>query len=209
MQKRSYSSAIKHTSSRHLVLLNDVLLVCSIASFGGNGYLSSITHSEKYSIRQIFPIDQIYICDLNSIDPHEGAAGFLVGTKARPYEFIAESETDKKIWLEELELAIFAMKKEQEGVKLLGWQHATIRGTMYSFAMLGQLEHLNRSISNSWETQQSLDVTDESGLTPLHWASLGGHLSCVQALLNSGSMIDTLDSGLNSALLIAGTCSIQ
>ena len=44
---------------------------------------------------------------------------------------------------------------------------------------------------------------DDSGMCAIHWAVLRGHESCVRILLDKGSYVDVLNTGLNTPLLLA------
>ncbi len=158
--------------------------------------------SEKLNLHQVMYLNQISIVDLKQTNPDEDPCAFEIRTPERPYHFAAESETDKKIWLEELEAAIFCIMSTVEH-KPLGWQHEVILGTMYSAAMKGEVELLGRHVER--RIGQTIDEPDESGMTALHWASLFGRLEAVELLVEAGSDVDHLNSGLNSALLLAAS----
>ena len=185
---------MSHTNRRQLILLNDVILITSLQSAGG------LVKSEKLLLHRVLPLESVSILDLSAACKDEDPAAFEVRCEDRPYHFIAESESDKKIWLEELEAAIFAilvMKPE----KSPGWQHGVIRSTIYSAAMRNDVDQLNFQISRM--EAGSLDTQDDSGMTALHWASLHGNFNCVQILINNGCNVDSLNNGLNTALLMA------
>lgn len=182
--------------------------------------------SEKLNIHQILFLDQISIRDLRNVDDSEDSAAFEIillnsADNGKSYILLAESEQDKRIWLEELSLAMFCIQTTV-GAKKLGWFHEIVRGTFYSAAYYGEEEVLkkyiqrlksspssapttpsNRPASITSPSVSSLESTDESGMTALHWATLNGHLSCVKLLVEAGCDVDVLNSGLNSPLLIA------
>jgi hypothetical protein len=196
--KRSMSSMIQHHSKRHGYLLNDVLLITTLPTSSTS--LVSFNSVERINIQQIFYLDQISIADLKSIDPNEESSAFEIRTAERPYIFLAESEADKKIWLEELEAAIFSILSEKPNNKP-GWYHEVVRGTFHSAAYTGDEDLVQKYITRF--SGQSLDPTDEAGMTPLHWASLNGHVGIVEKLLGFGAEVDHVNGGLNSALLLA------
>lgn len=132
----------------------------------------------------------------------EDLAAFEIRTEDRPYYFIAESEQDKRIWLEELEASIFALLASREN-KPLGWQHQVLRGTIYSAALRDDIEQLVHHINYTAAAGLSLDCKDESGMTALHWAALNGNMRSLQILLMRGSDADCVNAGLNSAILLA------
>jgi ankyrin repeat protein len=53
-----------------------------------------------------------------------------------------------------------------------------------------------------------LDVSlkDSEGMTPLHFATDRGHLEVVQALLQHGAIVDSLNSDGQTPIMIAITC---
>lgn len=188
------NSIVSHTNRRQLILLNDVLLITSLQSSGG------LVKTEKLLLHRVLPLETMSILDLSAASKDEDPAAFEVRCEDRPYHFIAESESDKKIWLEELESAIFAMLV-MKPEKSIGWQHTVIRSTIHSAAMRDDVDQLNFQISRT--DVGSLDSQDDSGMTALHWAALQGNLNCVQVLINNGCNVDSLNSGLNTALLMA------
>lgn len=187
---------VSHTQKRHLILLNDVVLVASIGTKGMN------FSGEKYIIHQVLSLECMSIADSCKLRPEEDNTAFEILTPERPYQFLAESESDKAIWLEELEAAIFCIVANQE-YKVLGWQHRIVMGTVYSAAVLGETELLKRLLMDV--SSGAIDQPDESGMTALHWASLFGNFDCVSLLVESGSDIEYLNSGLNSPLLLASS----
>ena len=156
--------------------------------------------SEKLNLHQVFYLNQITINDLAVSSKDEDVAAFEIRTEDRPFQFIAESESDKKIWLEELEAAILCIMATNSN-KDIGWQHRIIRSSIFSAALRDDVDQLNFQISRC--KTGSLDDLDDSGMNALHWASLFGNIRCVQILLNNGCDINCVNSGLNSALLLA------
>lgn len=112
---------------------------------------------------------------------------------------VAESETAKGIWLEEIELAIFCLKSA-ETMKNVGWQHEVIRSSIYSAAMYGDTAVLKKMME---ARGARLNEPDESGMCALHWACLFGRKEIVVDLVESGCEVDVMNSGLNTPLLLA------
>jgi hypothetical protein len=156
--------------------------------------------SEKINIHQIVSLDSVCLRDLRNVDINEDPAAFELIANDRSYILVAESEQDKRIWLEELTMAAFCIRSTVATNKL-GWFHEVIRGTLHSAAFYGEEEVLKKHIEKL--KGGSVDTLDESGMAPIHWACLSGQLKCVKLLLAAGSEIDILNNGLNSPLLIA------
>jgi ankyrin repeat protein len=158
--------------------------------------------SEKINIHQILFLDQLCLRDLRNIDSNEDPSAFELISNDRSYILVAETEQDKRIWIEELTMAIFCIQSTV-GSKKLGWFHEVIRSTFHSSAFYGEEEILKKHIEKL--NGASVDVLDEAGMAPIHWACLSGQLNCVRILLDAGSNVDLLNSGLNSPLLIASS----
>lgn len=192
-----YNSLVPHTLRRYGYLLNDVLLITSPPSAGFSIF------TEKLSIYHVIQLDAISFIDLRNASTNEEITAFAIRTPGRPFHFFADSESDKRIWLEELEAAIFCIMRSVEN-RRLGWAHEIVLGTMCSAAMKGETELLGRHVDKLIGC--SLDDRDDSGMSALHWASLFGRLEAVELLVEAGSDIDHLNGGLNSALLLAAAC---
>eukprot|EP01032_Pedospumella_encystans_P028004 gene28004-31630_t len=122
------------SEKRQAILLNDVFLLTSDHSTGD--WLMS---SEKLMMHQAIPLTQLAFRDLavvstEDVDP--GAFEIINMADESRITLVAESENAKKIWLEELELAVFCLKSA-EPYKNVGWQHEVVRSTVYSAAMYG------------------------------------------------------------------------
>ncbi len=154
--------------------------------------------SDKYAIHQALTFDKLALNSKSTEEPDNPCA-FELHTPDRIYTIIVPSESDKRIWLEEIELAIYAWHYGTPRSIQSGWQHETILGTIFSDAFLGNEEGVLQHIQNG----VNLSTTDASGMNPLHWAALRGHAPIVKILLNNGCDIDSLNNGLNSALLLA------
>eukprot|EP01039_Chlorochromonas_danica_P002216 gene2216-2420_t len=192
LMKRSINSIVQHNTRRYGYLLNDVLLITSPPPSSSSG---------KISLHQVIYLDTISVVDLKSIDPAEDSAAFEIRTADRPYQLIAEKETEKLIWIEEITATIYCLMASRM-VKTLGWHLKMIRGSIHSAAFLGDIDLLQKLVQ-SLPIPDKIDELDESGMTPLHWACVAGQLECVRLLLDHGADIDALNGGLNSPLLLA------
>jgi hypothetical protein len=207
IHKRSLTSMMHHTNTRHMVLFNDVILICSVHG----KYLSA---SNVYTINQVLHLDQIsftpYMVDETGMEDEDEPEGFMIhshGSQGRPFHLIAESESDKKIWCEEIELAILSYissKHELTGEPLTpGWQHNAIKGNLISAAVGGDIAELKHQLIQCQKLGRSVDETDDFCMTALHWAVLSGVAVNVEVLVAAGADIDSVNNALNSPLLLA------
>ena len=65
---------------------------------------------------------------------------------------------------------------------------------MHEAAKRGNYEFLKECIGN----KISVNSLDQAGNTPLHWASYGGHVDCVELLFQSDNLIVNLQVYLYS-----------
>lgn len=184
---------------RYLFLLNDVLLVTSIQISPSAVVMKS---REKYEIQEILPLESISVNNLSYLEPHDSNS-FEVIQGDKTIEFQTESESEKRIWVEKIILAIHSCIKRRDGLNSAGWHHLVARGTLHSAAFEGNTDRLalHLTILNG----RSPDILDEVGMCPIHWAALGGSRAAVVMLLDAGSEIDVLNNGLNSPLLLAAS----
>ena len=107
---------------RKLVLLNDLLLVTK--SSGSEGYLYK--SSEKCVIHQILSLDTISLVTLPDSDPRDFG---IISSTGRIFHFIADSEGDKRIWLEELKNSIFAIMASKP-FRFPGWHLKVVTNSL-------------------------------------------------------------------------------
>ena len=191
------NAMIQHSSKRYAILLNDVLLITSQEGGSDWGLMSG---GDKLTLHQVLPLDEMGLLDLRLVDADEDPCAFEIITRDRSYVLSAESESDKSIWLEELEAAIFSIKAPISPKKI-GWQLEIGRGTIWSSAAYGDVDMLRRRMQD--KAVEVIDETDETGMNPLHWAAAFGQTEAAEVLLDAGCDVDSLNGGLNSALLIA------
>lgn len=192
--KRSHNSVLVTTSKRHMILFNDVLLITSVHSSG------AFNTSEKYVIHQILSLDK---CSIAVCNKEENPLVFEIQAPDKTYSFVCDREEDKRIWVEELTSAMLSIHYGTRYANYPGWPHEVIRGTLHSAAMMGDADMLSYHIQKCNADDSTVDLFDDQGMCPLHWAALRGHFECVRLLLTGGSDVDILNSGLNSALLMA------
>ena len=211
VHKRSLHSMVSHSSSRHMILFNDVIVL-----FSTHGALLSSGH--YYTIHRVIPLDEVaitpYLTDDLGIEDEDEPHGFILttfGPKGRPFHIIAESESDKKIWCEEIESAILSYVSSTHETggsnagKILppGWQHNAVRGNLMSAAMMGDVGELKYQLSRGAELGIHVEDVDDYGMNPLHWAVLSGQCVNVEALVQAGIDIESVNNSLNSSLLLA------
>ena len=188
---------VQHLSSRHMFLFNDVILITSYQT-------NKFKKSEKYAIHQVLPLDNLAIHPASSVEPNNTCA-FSLHTPDRIYCMIAESESDKTIWLEEIELALYAWHKNTPFCRTIDWLHNTILGSLHSDALLGNQERVKMHLEQLQHLDGSPDVVDKCGMCPIHWAAFNGNDDIIEMLLDAGSDIDVMNAGLNTALLVAAS----
>ena len=191
------SFLVQHLSSRHMFLFNDVIVITSFQT-------NKLKRTERYSIHQVIPLDNLSIHPASADEPNNPSA-FSLCTSDRVYCLIAESESDKIIWLEEIELALYAWHRNTPFTQTVDWLHKTILGTLHSDALLGNADRVKVHLEALVDGNESPDVVDKCGMCPIHWAALNGQNEIIDLLLDAGGEIDVLNAGLNSALLVAAS----
>jgi hypothetical protein len=203
------NSLVNHTNNRHMFLFNDIIIVTSYQN--STSKISILKMNEKYAIHQVIFLDTLAIHNKSIEEPNNPCA-FDLHTPDRIYTIIADSESDKRIWLEEIELALFAWHTGTHRTQAPGWQHELILGTIYSDALLGKADDMDAHIISLTKSDGTIDLSvldaiDSSGMNCLHWACMRGHLNIVKMLVAAGCDVDILNNGLNSPLLIAASKS--
>lgn len=192
-------SLVQMYHKRYLILLNDVLLVASVTTSASVVVMKS---RERYEIHEILPLNAILVNSLSYLEPHDSNS-FEIIHDGRVFEFQTESESEKRIWVEKIILAIHSSVRRLDGLNKAGWHHKVATGTLHSAAFEGDVDRLTLHLNILGD--KSPDIIDEVGMCPIHWAALGGHRNAVVKLLESGSEVDLLNNGLNSPLLLAAS----
>lgn len=157
---------------------------------------------EKYEILEILQLQSISVNSLSYLEPHE-ANTFEIIYEGKALEFLAESESEKRIWVEKLVLAVQSSYHRRGFINQPGWHHDVASGTLHAAAHAGNVDRLSLHLTLLGD--KSPDFQDEVGMCPIHWAALGGHRAAVVQLLEAGSEVDLLNNGLNSPLLLAAS----
>lgn len=108
-----------------------------------------VTSSQTYTIHQVFRLEKIAIQDLCVKDDDSKCAFEILTAKRfslslflflflslsfwsnRAYAFVVDHEAEKRVWLEELQLAIYAIHMSLGIQNLPGWQHNVVRYILY------------------------------------------------------------------------------
>lgn len=188
---------VQHQSKRYLYLLNDVILVTSNSSASKS---FGIMSADKICIHNILFLDAISINSLIGTGQEDTNCAFEIVTSDRSYEFVAETESDKRVWLEEIETAIYAFILTSQENQKIGWMHGLIVNTIFAAAFSGNIDRLRSLLSVD---SSSINNRDELGMTAIHWAAFNGHAHVVEYLIENGAIIDQLNNGLNTALMLA------
>ena len=229
------SSTFKLTkaSKRHLFLLNDVLLITAPK-------VSMMSSAERYVVHGVVPLDQVSIRPYfySELDPSADAGSqpgspqpasssppapvhaIEVVSAEKTFHFLAESDSDRRLWLDAIASAAVAFLEQQQalGAAVLvpgHVPHLVQRGTVASAAMradMAELAHLLQrqpfgalggGSSGKGSALFDLDATDALSMAPLHWAALSGNVKIVEALVQRGADVNVLNNALNTPLLLA------
>lgn len=195
-------SLVQHNQKRFLFLLNDVLLITSVQS---SATALVIKNNEKYEIHHVVPLNKLNVDDMSYLEPHE-TNSFLIIFGNHVMEFLTESESEKRIWIEKIIYAIHStlftkMSASERALFPPGWQHTVHRGTLHSAACLGEVEQVKLHLALLGD--RPADVMDDVGMTPMHWAALMGHTQIIHLLLLKGCEVDSMNNVLNSSLILA------
>lgn len=215
LTKLGTESFVKRSHSRYCLLLADILLVTNDLKNG------------KMQVRQCVPLENVTVRDC------EGSSDFMLMAPdyGRDFTFRTHSgRFEKDEW-------IFAIRKccarlgfgqhsmhgcdREDSHRTYGWQHQLVTGTLYFYAIEGNLEELallvDAYVSEVSELQAldpeeqdmpswSLDTPDDTdGATMLHYAVNYGHPHIVEYLLNHpcGVDVNACDLSLCSPLHLA------
>lgn len=223
--KRNASAfAIQKKSKRHLLLLNDLLLITSAKK-------SMLSKSEKYIVHAIIPLDEISIrsfwsTECNSSDhsrkslysvPVEQvqsddsrtSGAFEILSNEKSFHFLADTEAEKSTWIETLTLATHAycgdLLSTRDDLRFPGWQHMRNRSTIVSAVIRGEAQEVAYllGVDDDCESQMDIDATDNAGMTLLHWAALSGNIRVVEQLVERGASLNSLNNSLSTPLHLA------
>ncbi len=195
--KKSLHSVVTHHTAKRLILFNDCLVIANPQG----SYLST---SETLTINTVFKLEElIFVPYIKSEDEKDAQCGFELRSAERPYFLLAESESDKRIWCEEIDLAVRAFVETGKTKLTPGWQHNALRGSLFSAVCGGNVDEVNEQIAQLHSHGKAIDDLDDLGMTALHWAVITGVCVIVEALLDAGAHVDSLNNGLCSPLLIS------
>jgi hypothetical protein len=204
VNKREADGILWRVTRRRLFLFNDILLITTKKE---NRAVN--INGEAYELNQLLWIKDICINNL-SHDEDEDPSAFQVvicsGRKMQPVSsviFTCDSEAEKKNWIYELSNTMFAYHLKSSFSRKLGWFHMLMQGSLHSSALLGDVLVLRKHLKMLERQGVGVDITDESGMCPIHWAVIGGNEACVRIILEKGADVNCLNGGLNTPLLLA------
>jgi ankyrin repeat protein len=122
--------------------------------------------------------------------------------------------------IEDIENTLLSYHRQTDISKQIGWFHDIIQGSFYSAAYLGDAALIRKYFKiiseRSLRTKasmptsggnlvlpESIDSSDMTGMSALHWAVIKGHEVVVRILLDRGADADVLQKGMNSPLVLA------
>lgn len=207
---------LKSVCKRRVILMNDLLLVAIPA--GGNmlslEYLIDLPISKINSFGHSFGLAGVDEESVKASDIMEETLSFEVVWPGGDVKFIAENRESKDIWILNIFLAICETVAE-EG-RVLGWRHQYLLGTMHS-AVLSRSEERVRELILYHEQRNLpysfIDMADQDGYTPLHYACMLRLTSTVKLLYDSKANILLIDkhgfTAIHWAAMQLDICSLR
>lgn len=198
--KREPDGKLWKTSRKYIFLFNDLVLICS---------KRERKSPDEYDLQEVIGMNELRVVNL-AFDENEDPAALELaasrrGQRVREGTVLSfSSEAEKSEWMREIVNTSFAFHLSNKSfARQLGWQHEIVQGTAHSAAYLGDAALLRKVIRTMERRGEAIDIHDESGMCPIHWAVLRGHESCLRILLDKGADIDVMNTGLNTPLLLA------
>ena len=120
--------------------------------------------------------------------------------------FYAEDQMLHECWVNEIESVLLSTHLNSPLSKTVGWHHAVVKRGVNSAAYNGELKILKCLLQAEQYNMVDIDKLDDSGMSPLMWASLNGHTLTCRLLLEHGANPDIRQTGgENTALLFAAS----
>ena len=161
VNKKSLNSMVSHNTQKRLILFNDCLVLA-------NPHGSYLSTTEMLTVNLVVPLDELLFTPyMRSTDDTEAQQGFEIRTRERPFYLVAESESDKRIWCEEIELAMKAYLTTPGLSLSAGWQHHAIRGTLHSAVCDGDISLVEEAVGKLGDLHKDIDDVDDYCMTAL------------------------------------------
>ncbi len=138
----------------------------------------------------------------------------LVEKKRDPFVFTCYKQEYRDAWVYDAFATCVTCALENstdpETVELrskLGWQHLVIRATYSSLVILNDADSLesvlqrDRACSEKYKRWEDLNKLDRyNGFSALHYATILGHVKCMEVLLHAGAIVSIPDKEGYSAM---------
>lgn len=208
--KRSRKSLVSHTSTKYLVLLNDLLLITKEISTKSSSSLLMYNAplSIKYNIKQILSLESITLVRIQASFSFEVVILETNGSSDK-FEFTAESIEDKIFWCNAIRKAIIDNKSQVASNNSMtlkpGWINEIFPNSLHAYAYFGDLQNLQKTVENYQANEKSMNIDnqDEYGMTAMHYAAWYNHYDIVDYLIDAGANINALNHESNSCLMLA------
>jgi ankyrin repeat protein len=198
--KREPDGKLWKTSRKYLFLFNDLILICS---------KRERKSPDEFDLQEVIGMNELRVVNL-AFDENEDPAALELaasrrGQRVREGTILSfSSEAEKSEWMREIVNTSFAYHLSNKTfARQLGWHHEIVQGTAHSAAYLGDAALLRKVLRTMDRRGETIDIHDDAGMCPIHWAVLRGHEACVRILLDKGADIDVMNTGLNTPLLLA------
>ena len=82
----------------------------------------------------------------------------------------------------------------------LGWQHRTIRASLFSLVCTNDVKGLGEQLANPFPDISIDDQDEYRRCSPLHYAAILGHIECAEILLRYQARVNLEDNDLKTPL---------
>jgi len=176
----------KTTKVEYAALFSDVTRVDSL----------NICHGDDVTSRDI----------ANSVYAQTTFSVTLNDQKNDPLIFVCSKPEHRDYWVDAFKPGVLRslMKSSETGMtelrSKLGWQYLVIRSSFVSLVILNEAKALKSAFQDSMEGDSyrkfrlELNLLDEhNGYSPLHYATILGHIDCMVLLLEAGAKVTLED----------------
>eukprot|EP00571_Detonula_confervacea_P009854 CAMPEP_0172301438 /NCGR_PEP_ID=MMETSP1058-20130122/3326_1 /TAXON_ID=83371 /ORGANISM="Detonula confervacea, Strain CCMP 353" /LENGTH=716 /DNA_ID=CAMNT_0013011551 /DNA_START=78 /DNA_END=2228 /DNA_ORIENTATION=+ len=177
----------KTTKVEHATLFSDVARVDSLNICHGDDSVSRELANSAYALTSF------------SVTLHDRMDDPLI--------FVCSKPEHRDSWVDAFKPGVVHALSKQSAKGMselrnkLGWQHLVIRSSLTSLAILNDVEALERACkedsaegSRYCKAKLELNQLDEyNGYSPLHYATILGHIECMRVLVEAGSKVTLED----------------